>query len=568
MEQILATVRNKKTTKVRTQNLSISLESKLVPVFVCLAFIVRFIFIPQNTVINGDGIYYATLGRKLIDGDLNGGISAYWSPLYSLLVGFSALIFDDLEFAGRFVSIIAGALLIIPAYFLIRSFFSHLPAYYGIILLTIHPLLIKSSGWVMTESIYTLIFTTGILVAWYALSDGNLKMFFVTGVIFGAAYLTKPEAIGFVGLLFMLTIGAKFFRRNITLLRYIAGYLFLLIGFISIFLPYVIYLKQKTGSWTISQKIMVNFPAADFDGDFLKLMSDGKLTMQDRVWGDDYETISQPMIVSAQDSPPVSAPDIDILTRLRTTISVLGLKAVTLFEKQIKDYLPELIPYLFVMIAMIGLFYKPWTHERAAGELFLFSFVVCTLIGYSISAVELRYLFPLIPILICWVANGVIALSDWLSKTLPMVSRTSRTVNPITCQFAILLFLASLLLTSFALHFTPHSIKNIPLEEKQAGLWIRNNKNTDSPLMVMSSHATPAFYAGAKHIFVPNEEFPTVLQYALNRKVDYFVYSQRRVENTPNAFPVDTQNLPSGIKIVYQDQQTPDYNVIIYQILN
>lgn len=566
MEQVLSSSKEKEINKTQAGVLTFSKKKIFILACAFFALLIRFFCIPQDSVINGDGVYYATLGEKIISGDVYGGISAYWSPLYSLLVGISSLFFSDSEYAGRIVSVLAGTLLIVPAYFLVRNLYGRLPACFGIILLSVHPLLIKSSGWVMTESLYTLIFTTGILSTWYALRDGKAQYFFITGLLFGMAYLTKPEAIGFLGLLFILIIGAKFFRRKISFRRYVAGYLVLLAGFMIFFLPYIIFLHKKTGHWTISQKIMVNFPAADYDGDLLKLTKDKQITMQDRIWGDNYETENRQAVApsSAEKSPAASG---SIWSRVNSTVRILGSKTVIFLKKQFKEYIPELIPYLFILIAIVGFFYKPWTRLRAAREIFLFSFFITTLIGYALSAVELRYLFPVIPILICWVANGIVSFSDWTSKSLTNLLRTNRKINPLFIQIFTLLVLVALLIPLFARHFKPAELQRVPLEEKQAGLWIKNNSDS-SPLVVLSSHATVAFYAGAKHLFIPDEDFSTVLEYARNRKVNYLIFSRRRIKNTPNAFPSDNQNLPQDLQIVYQDEQSPDYKIIVYRLSN
>jgi 4-amino-4-deoxy-L-arabinose transferase-like glycosyltransferase len=565
MEQVLSSSKVKAVNKNRTVTLNLSKERVFILAGAFSALLIRVFFIPQNTVINGDGIYYATLGNRLISGDISGGISAYWSPLYSLLVGIFTLFFGNVEFAGRIVSMVAGTLLIVPVYFLIRNFYGRLAAYLGTILLIVHPLLIKSSVWIMTESLYTLIFTTAILTTWSALRDGKAQTFFITGLLFGAAYLTKPEAIGFLGLLFILTIGAKFFRQKISFRRYAAGYLWLLVGFTIFFLPYIIFLHQKTGNWTISQKIMINFPAADFDGNLLKLTNDGQVTMQDRVWGDNYDTENRQSAAPPPTEQLPSAPVPSFWSRMYSTVTILGEKGIFLLKKQFRDYIPIILPYLFILVIIAGFFFKPWTRMRTAGEFYLLAFFACTLIGYALSAVELRYLFPVIPILLAWVANGIVGFSEWASKSISNLLRTDKRINPNFVRIFTLFILIVSLFPLFASQFNPDRIQYVPIEEKQAGLWIKNNSGS-SPLVVMSSHGTAAFYAGAKHLFVPDEDFPTILEYARRQKVNYLIFSQRRAENTPNAFPPDTQNLPQGLRIVYQDEQSPDYKIIVYQL--
>jgi len=260
----------------------------------------------NESVISWDGVYYATLGGRIISGDLMGGISAYWSPLYSFLIGITSIFFQDLEYSGKFVSVIAGALLVVPSYFLIRDFYGQTPAFIGTILTVVHSYLINSSLWVMTESLYTLIFTTGILITWYALRDNKTQFFFFTGLLFGAAYLLKPEAIGFIGLIFVLMIAAKFFR-HFRLRSLLKNYLALLLGFTIFFLPYVVFVYQKTGRLTVSQKLLINSVTADYGRDSLGLSDDGQTTMKDQLFGDVYQTESQPTIVAS----PVNSSTID-----------------------------------------------------------------------------------------------------------------------------------------------------------------------------------------------------------------------------------------------------------------
>src|SRR5689334_6646877 len=82
-------------------------DARVILISISLAFLIRLFFARYRYVINTDGVYYATLGKHLISGDIKGGLSTYWSPLYPLLVGLSSLVFTNLELAGRIVSIVA-----------------------------------------------------------------------------------------------------------------------------------------------------------------------------------------------------------------------------------------------------------------------------------------------------------------------------------------------------------------------------------------------------------------------------------------------------------------------------
>lgn len=523
------------------------------------ALIIRLILIPQDTTINVDGVYYATLGRKIILGNFSEGISAYWSPFYSLLIGISSLFFQDLEFAARFVSIVAGSLLIIPSYFLIRNFYGLVPAYIGTILVVIHPSLIKSSQWVMTEAIYALIFTTIILTGWHALKNFKALTFFFTGLLLGIACLIKPEAMGFVILFSSLMLAVKLLYRKIHNRRLAMSYLMLFIGLTIFVVPYVIFVHQKTGNWTISQKLLLNVPAVASGANKLKLIDYGETTMMDRLFLDDYKTENQSPISSPQIAT-VTTESIGVKWDFKPFIS----KSFTQLYKQLREHIPSNLPYFFIFLAGFGFLFKSWTIDRLAKEIYLFLFVACLFIGYAVTVIEERYIYTIIPILMAWVAYGAIVLGRLITKTASQVLKTHWKIKPVFVQVLMLLILTAILWPLFSSKFEPVGFDFIPFEEKQAGLWLKQYSALDP--LVMASNATVPFYAGGRQIFVPDEEFPTVLEYARRKKVNYIVLSERRLKNNSDAFRIADKYWSEELKLVYQDEQVPSYNIKIYQI--
>src|SRR3989304_10213067 len=130
-------------------------EWKLLTGFVLLAFAYRLFLLRYEYVISSDGVFYATLGKNLVSGNLKEGLSTYWPPLYPLLIGLSSLLFQDLEFSGMLVSVVAGSLLVIPVYLWSRNSYGKDVAYLSVFLTILSPLLTKYSTKVFTESLYT-----------------------------------------------------------------------------------------------------------------------------------------------------------------------------------------------------------------------------------------------------------------------------------------------------------------------------------------------------------------------------------------------------------------------------
>ena len=258
-----------------------------------------------------DGYYYGVLGRNLISGRFEEGLSTYWPPLYPLLIGISSLFFSDLKFAASSVSVVAGSLLIIPVYFLIKEFYGKKAAPVGAVLVIVYPSLLIYSSVFLTEATYTLLFTTGILTGWLAISHRKSILFFLTGLLFACCYLVKPEAFAFAGLLIVLFLGAAIINKELRSIKPLLNISLFLIGFVILSSPYLLYLHQKTGRWMISQKLSMHL----YGGRNLYALTEDKQgTLADRLWvgrrweGDNPSGVTQSSGAQPTGSPSASLP--------------------------------------------------------------------------------------------------------------------------------------------------------------------------------------------------------------------------------------------------------------------
>jgi len=544
----------------RIGRLRVTREMILLIALVLLAFVMRFALLPADSVINGDGIYYTILGERFVSGDISGGISAYWSPFYSLLTGISSLLFADRAFAGRFVSLIAGSLLLVPSYLLIRDLYGRRAAIIGSVFLVFDPSLIRASSWVMTESVYTLVFVGFILAGWKAFKSGALAMYFATGILLGMSFLLKPEAIAYVLLMLIPTVCVAFWTSTLQGSGLAIRYLTLVVGFSIFFLPYFLFIHSKTGIWTISQKVAINLPAADFNGELLKILNGEGKTMKDMIWGDDYGSPNPaPAFSTAAGDSQADSPG-----WIAATL-VLSKKAKSQLMWQIRRYIPAIMPLAFLFVLIAGFFSKPWTRGRVSRDGYLLLFFLATLAGYSFSSVELRYLFPLIPILIAWVASGVVNLSEWARATAQALRPDSiDRLKPI--YFQILATIVLLLSTTpmYYGYLAADTIQNIPFEEKRAGIWLHDHTEIRNPT-VMSANITVAFYANANHVYLPDEDRSTTIKYARQRNASYLVLSSRRAKEVPS-FGLDRNGGMAGLTEVYRDRQDPSHEITIYKV--
>jgi 4-amino-4-deoxy-L-arabinose transferase-like glycosyltransferase len=550
----------------RNRVFAASNERTLVSLCMSVAFIIRLFFVKYHYVINTDGVYYATLGRRLISGDFKGGLSTYWSPLYPLLVGVSSLWFTDLEFAGRFVSVVAGAVLVLPVYLLIREFYGRAAATVGVMLVVIYPDLIQASTLVMTESVYTLVFASALLVGWRALNGGGVWTHVSTGFLMGCCYLLKPEAAAYAGLFVVLALGTWLIEPDLRITAVTFNIVAFLLVFNVLFIPYVVYIHEKTGSWSISRKVVNNVTQNQPP---FSLSADGDSTLWDQLYGD--RGVVVPPRTSASSSSFSASSLTDRLESLRRRAG----QSYRNLKTEVREMIPQELPYSFIILCVIGLFRSAWTRERTAQELYLSAFVGSTLLGYAVTVVDARYLLPLLPVFLCWLSHGVLEFESWVLLTLSHFNVSPP--RPRALRMGLVTALMLVLVPSIVAYAGRSKWDDLPFEHKQAGLWMKG-RSPASPL-ILASGPWAAFYAGGRHLYLPSESYSTVLSYARRKGVDYLVVGTRCLasgdsinnmapgdcfRNSPLAFLLDKQQTPPGLQLLYFDEERPEDKILVF----
>lgn len=515
-----------------------------------LAFLARFFMMQTQGVVTPDGVYYATLGKQLVAGLLKEGLSTYWPPLYPLLVGCSSLVFRDLEFAGRFVSLLAGSSLLVPAYLLFRRLHGRAVAFIGTFLIVIYPPLVFYSTMLLTEASYTLFFTVAILTALRALVSGASGSFFLTGLLFGACYLTKPEAVGYPGLLLLLMPATKLSGRHLPTLALLRNAFMLLTGFALLSLPYILYLKRATGRWTISDKLQANWPtASEWSNRWFRLPEDGQPT-----WADRFYAGKQSKIAATHKAYLASLKADNLSERVESMIGALRMQFAIFRDHTLNRAL--------IFFIGLGLFKLAWPEEA-----YLLLFLFATLLGYALfpEDVDARLLVPLIPVLLGWAARGIVELEDWFFKLLATISRT----NISRLRGRKLLTASILVALSFSFGPWVNELidadrSNQAFEHKKAALWIK--AHAPSAPVIMAQGPWAAFYAEGKPVYLPTEEYAVVVEYARRNRVDFIVVDQsHRYPHLQFLFDEESQH--PELKLVHRYNEVPHRQALVF-VLN
>ena len=521
--------------------------------FMALAFIIRLFFLRYEYVLSPDGVYYAILGKNLISGNLKDGLSTYWPPLYPLLIGISSFIFQDLEFSGRFTSVLAGSLLVIPVYLLIRNFHGKDVASLGTILIIVYPSLISYSTKVATESTYTLFLMIGILVGWYALSKGNTYTFLLPGLVFGACYLIRPEAIGYMGLMMLLTISTGLIRKPLTFKRILLNNIVLISGFVILALPYILYIHQETGKWTISEKFSANFGSVSL----FTLSEDKSTTLADRLYAGSHSI----------DEHSDSGLKLNPSESINLNLSEIMINSIKGLKYNYEAAIPKTFPIFFIILSAIGLFRTGWLQERASREVYLLLFFISTIIGYSVTEPNPRYLVPQLPILIYWAANGIVELENWFIETFKHLKRISLVKDRRIIRAFIVAVVLFTLMPGITYPMRGNKLDQ-PIEQKQVALWIKEHAH--SRPLIMSTGPWAAFYSGGEHLYLPDEEYSVVIEYARRKNVNYIVIDERLIPQKRSRlqFLLDRESQHPELKLVYRYDKIPDNKILVFELVD
>ena len=167
----------------------------------------------EGGVIGNDASTYVKLARHLADGDFSAGFDSFWTPFYPLLVAIPSLFTNSPMLPTTIVSIITGSLVVPAIYYFVKQSYSHRESLIAAIIAIFYPHLLTATFDYGTENIYLLLFIFALITGWNGLTKNPMKNFFVTGLLLGCAYLTRPEAFGYL-LFFVPVIYLKNFKEQ------------------------------------------------------------------------------------------------------------------------------------------------------------------------------------------------------------------------------------------------------------------------------------------------------------------------------------------------------------------
>jgi hypothetical protein len=321
-----------------------------------------------------------------------------------------------------------------------------------------------------------------------------------SGGLLALAYLTRPEAIGylFIFSIWLIIYGGirkEWFRKVVVM----AGFF---LPFFIVSIPYLIHIHRETGQWLITQK--------------------GR-TVQSEVLNRVEEKKDPPSEVGIEATKPAEVPKTEASSRRILKI----VKKITLYipfttYHYLRAY--HFALWLFLFFGLIRVRQKGMKEE-----LFLASLVLFHLVSLStFTKSSIRFSVPLIPISLFWAGAGVLEVRRYLQRF--KISNPEKWVS----FLIILSFLVQL-----PQSLTPE--RRGRAEEKKVGLWLK--RNTPQGAIIMSNSPLEAFYGEREFVLLPpgvytpgtpGKSYKEIIQLARKKGVKYILINRHTHELNPD----------------------------------
>lgn len=456
----------------------------LVPL--AISVIVRLPFLLWPDVIYTDSVVYIKAAKGILEGKWSETIVP---PLYPAFIAAGKILLGDFESAGIVVSLVFSSLLCLPIYYLGNELYNARVGMVAALLATVQPYFFKYSGAVLTEAVYYFLVASTAFLALKAHTTGRSLWIALLGFVVAMAYLSRPEALGFLAVFtaWALLCGPR--ERHRSLVRRISIALMTIVCFLAFASPYLFALRNELGRWELSKKAYVTAGVEDADST--------KTGLSDKDWKPTRYSLSS----VAND--PVSL----------IKIVVPGV-FVSFYKFQI-----SLGPLLFLM-AIWGFMRRretgyPWRQNFLLLSFMLFFFALV----FPYFKISARYSSHMIPIAMPWVAYGFLAAVEILQSS----GQVRRFLGKEMVIALIAVMAAIYLQGAFEGNREHREL------QREVGRWLKHNAPQGEK--VMSRRIQEAFYADLELVRYQGDDLEGLLEAARTKAVSYVIVDQGMVKS-------------------------------------
>lgn len=514
---------------------------------ICSAvFLFRFAILSKSQItLFSDDAIYASLARFWVEGEWAYVFHPTWQPLFPFLSAVVYLVVQEWEVALRLVSLFSGVALLIPLFLLVRKTISLTHASLFILILGFFYPLLFSSLLPLSDSLSATLIASFFVAIFFGLESGKTRLFYLGAFLIGLAYLTRSEGLLFFSLTTLFLTG--YFLVHVLFKGKSAKILLCTPMFIFIFLvtvsPYAVAIKNKLGTWTLSQK----FSAQIRQGHSFEFREDGT------VWAQEIYSVKEPNYRSRyfHDGIVYLSDNFDYFW------SWFGQKILWW-----KGIFVQIFPVWSVFLMVLGVL---CLLKRYFWGIMFFLFILLIAVPvtvFSVPIADVRYLLWTVPLFLYFFYKGFDFTIMLFWKKLPITF----VVTPffIIFFFPAISWVTTLGPNTLTLEFTHRYYKPYILEIAN---WITKDSDREHP-RVATRYEALEFYTRGTTLYIPQISYDGFVEYAKRYSADYIIAWSAEIAADKNlSILLDRSVSKPGLKEVYA-LDTPDGKIIVYRLAN
>jgi len=475
-----------------------------------IAILLRLATLGTQEVIFTDSADYLRLAENIFSGNGYKNIRGEFcerAPLYSILVGLLRFIISDTEKCGKIVSMVFGVLIVYLIYKIGLIIFGKTAALIAGGLASIHPFLIQISTFVLRDALYFSLLLTAVLFTIRAVTSEKKVYPFLIGISLGLGYLTRMEAILYLGSILI----AVAFLKPVKKWRTLA---IIVLIFFMIIAPYLVMIKISTGNISIGGegyivKGLINTAIQSGDNIFLR-----------------WKALFCNYIKNANQAYLVT--------------------------------LPMVFPPLLLFFFAIGIALdneKPIKRKSILLTLFLF----LPLLFPPFHWINPRYFLIFIAMGLIFASSGIIYFSNRWENIYPVLKGK--------LIFAAILIILISSLPKMTQPFREDKYYRHWVEHKAMGRWMRENIGGDPRIICKKPFV--AFYAGGVVIGLHDLAAESLYSFAIENKASYLIVDERsrRWYKYKKLGPFLTGEIPEGFRLVNEIGKREGYKIRLFEII-
>lgn len=193
---------------------------------IAVALLLKIIVLLQSPILARDGIHHLHFAYDLTERPWTTVLREHpYHPGYAYSVVVASMIYElydpgaltpsEWQWCGHLSSALAGILLVIPLYGLARCFYSIRTAWLGALLFLLLPVVVQTTTDALTESWYLLFVLTALWTLVQGVRSQRSSWFVITGLLAGAGYLVRVEALIIPGIYLVWMFLIRWQRRQL-----------------------------------------------------------------------------------------------------------------------------------------------------------------------------------------------------------------------------------------------------------------------------------------------------------------------------------------------------------------